>query len=1051
MKKNKLFFIGLLMILIIGIIVGCNREPVDTPDITPGETQAVSLSPSAEATPAETPAATPDVTPESTAEPTEPDATLAPTPKPTPTPTAKPTPTPTAKPNDPTVVFSHEGGVYTSPFELTLSSQPGYTIYYTTDGSDPRSSTTRITYTKPISIKNSMNSNPGPVTTATSQAFNLPDPRTQIIGKSIKAVAVKNGVATPVVINSYYVGSRMMEKYDMPVVSITTKMDDFTTDTGIYVSVMQHPFATKERIVVFVEMFDEKGVKQSGQYVELCMSGNGSLGNHMKSMRLYFKKGAESSVTDNPGKLKYDIFEGNAKDVNGDVIDSFDRIILRNSGNDCTETMFRDAFIQKASEPLVVDYMESRPILVFVNGECWGMYNARERYDDKYFNAHYGVSEENIVMLEAPSPLVTGNNNSPFELKEGVDGDEKAWEDLLDYASTHNLAVQSSFDYVAARVDIASMMDYFIANMYFGNGDWPGNNVKVWRNKNPEDPSGLDTKWRFVLLDLDFGCGSEYQSNTVANALAADAVITRLFNACLKNEEFKQSFYDRFVYVMENYYNEDVLIPLVDKMAEERKNGININASRWTVSGTSLSKFESEVEEMRTFLRNRTKYVKQYLVSKLNITATEVTVNYMSETTTVMMNGGSVKSGYTKECSKNEVVTLTATVKSGYTFKGFAVTFADGTQKIYDTKTVEITVKSRVTATVLATKNKTTTPRIVTASSTIFYLAENGNLYAWGDNTQNQCGVVTSSLLKKALIATNVKDIATSQGGNVGAAPHTLILTHDGVVYSFGNNSNGQLGRTGDNFAILPVSLPSVDSEVVDISAGHDHTLILFANGDLYGVGNNTNGQLGTKNLGTAVNTFVKLASNVTSMAAGRRHSLFVIDDVAYGIGDNRWLKLTNSSQEVFTSPVKLLDNAKEVIAGEHSSFIIDNNNDLYYIGWRSSVSYVTGQGDGKVHKLLSNVKSVSMQDEHALIVTNDNKCYGVGLNSYGQVKAGSTSTQSTPVIIASDVISAGAGSWFSVMLKDNGEIIVWGKNTAAIKGDGIASDSTGKTTITVG
>lgn len=82
--------------------------------------------------------------------------------------------------------------------------------------------------------------------------------------------------------------------------------------------------------------------------------------------------------------------------------------------------MLRDALFQRLSEPLYCDYMESQPVMVFINGEFWGMYNARERYDDKYFKAHYGIQEENLVLLEAPTPLKYDMDfTRPYEICEG--------------------------------------------------------------------------------------------------------------------------------------------------------------------------------------------------------------------------------------------------------------------------------------------------------------------------------------------------------------------------------------------------------------------------------------------------------------------------------------------------------------------------------------------------------------------------------------------------------------------------------------------------------
>lgn len=68
----------------------------------------------------------------------------------------------------------------------------------------------------------------------------------------------------------------------------------------------------------------------------------------------------------------------------------------------------------------------------------------------------------------------------------------------------------------------------------------------------------------------------------------------------------------------------------------------------------------------------------------------------------------------------------------------------------------------------------------------------------------------------------------------------------------------------------------SLTGQIKDISAGFDHTLVLMENGDLYGCGNNQRGQLGTSNFGGQVRNFVKIASNVREIAAGRRHSVFV-------------------------------------------------------------------------------------------------------------------------------------------------------------------------------
>ncbi|MDR0286516.1 MAG: hypothetical protein LBI03_02235, partial [Clostridiales bacterium] len=369
-------------------------------------------------------------------------------------------------------------------------------------------------------------------------------------------------------------------------------------------------------------------------------------------------------------------------------------------------------------------------------------------------------------------------------------------------------------------------------------------------------------------------------------------------------------------------------------------------------------------------------------------------------------------------------------------------------QTLYNSSSDSININSKANFTVLTRNNSfTTKAKLVAGSSDLFYLKGNGNLYAWGSDDYGQEGVYTGNgLLKVSLVMSGVKLVSTSQGGSVGNSPHTLVLTGDNRLFSAGNNNNGQLGRTGLTSVFLPVvSVPS--GTIVDISAGYDHSLILMSNGDLYGLGNNTYGQLGNTNLGGQVNSFIKLATNVKAMAAGRRHTLYITNDGAlYGLGDNRWSKMVVGDQ-MYTIPVLITSNAKAVFAGEHSSFVIDNNNDLYYFGWRSAVTLNSEEGDGRLHKLLGNVESVSMQDEHAMILTLDGKAYGWGVNTYSQVTSG-TVTQSTPVLISQSAVGTAAGTGFSAILNSDGSITVWGKNTAGIAGNGSSSISIPKTTI---
>jgi hypothetical protein len=62
---------------------------------------------------------------------------------------------------------------------------------------------------------------------------------------------------------------------------------------------------------------------------------------------------------------------------------------------------------------------------------------------------------------------------------------------------------------------IDNFIRYEVAEIYFDNQDWPGNNIKFWKPK-------TGGKWRWILYDTDFGFGlfnsGAYQNNTLAFA-----------------------------------------------------------------------------------------------------------------------------------------------------------------------------------------------------------------------------------------------------------------------------------------------------------------------------------------------------------------------------------------------------------------------------------------------------------------------------------------------------------------------------------------------------
>jgi len=56
--------------------------------------------------------------------------------------------------------------------------------------------------------------------------------------------------------------------------------------------------------------------------------------------------------------------------------------------------------MQSLVSHLKIDTQAFRPCIVFLNGEYWGIYHIRERYDDKYLKSHYGLDDDKVAILD---------------------------------------------------------------------------------------------------------------------------------------------------------------------------------------------------------------------------------------------------------------------------------------------------------------------------------------------------------------------------------------------------------------------------------------------------------------------------------------------------------------------------------------------------------------------------------------------------------------------------------------------------------------------------
>jgi alpha-tubulin suppressor-like RCC1 family protein len=167
-------------------------------------------------------------------------------------------------------------------------------------------------------------------------------------------------------------------------------------------------------------------------------------------------------------------------------------------------------------------------------------------------------------------------------------------------------------------------------------------------------------------------------------------------------------------------------------------------------------------------------------------------------------------------------------------------------------------------------------------------LTNNGELYSWGENDVGQCGF--NSNLNITLPMPVIYGISAIGVGDY----HSFAITNEGTVLGWGTNTLGQLGiGSNNNVFSSPVEIKGI-SNVKSITGGYLHTIILKNDGTVWVCGGNYYGELGDGHIYNVdpnyKSTFTQLngISGVKSIAGGFKFTIALLDDGSvWGCGIN--------------------------------------------------------------------------------------------------------------------------------------------------------------------
>jgi hypothetical protein len=509
--------------------------------------------------------------------------------------------------------FLLKGGFYSSPVSVRLFTDLGGTIRYTIDGSEPVD--TSIKYTDAIPVS-----------------------KTTIIRARIFK---PNQIPGNIVSQSYFINEGF-ENRKLPVVSIATNPENFWDPVkGIYVQ----SFKPDWEIPVNIEFFLNDGGTGSAFNLQAGIKVNGLYSWQLpqKMLGVYFKKQYGE------GTLAYQLFLDRERKT-------FKDFALRASGNDWSNTMFRDGLIQQACHNynMKLDNMGFRPSIVYVNGQYMGIHNIREKVDEDYIASNYNLSKDSFDIIENEDYVESGSLDAYNAFKAIYSKD---------------LTVQTNYDAVDKVMDIENFTDLVITEMYTGNSSID-HNVMAWKPKN-------NGKWRWILMDLDrgfFGASSEKISFYISQTVWP-------FSKLMKNTNYTKYFGTRLANHLYTTYN-----PIrMDKRIDYHKSLIEAempnHIARWlgTTSSygnaiPSIDYWNNEVLALKTFADARPAILLNDLQSYGFSSPSRLSLSVEpSNAGEILFNGMKLsESTWDGIYPKDLPISLTAVNKPGYTFKGWA-------------------------------------------------------------------------------------------------------------------------------------------------------------------------------------------------------------------------------------------------------------------------------------------------------------------------------------------------------------------------------------------
>jgi len=503
-------------------------------------------------------------------------------------------PTPNYSNNENDILeISHRSGFYEKPFELNVKSKSGYDIFYTLDGSIPTTKSQK--YSEPIKINyryldsNYFSEIPTTPLDSVVKDYIWTAPKGNVDKINILRFAsfFDKEKLSPIISRSFFLDENVENKYSLPIISISTNENGFfSKDSGIYVPGIfldtnnsrytGNYFQKGEEWEreIHIEYFEKDGKLGFAQDAGVRINGKSTRLLAQKSLRIYARnKLFNYSILPKKDQEKYSSF------------------ILRTTMGTWIKLLFQDELSHEIVRELDFESQDYNPVVVYLNGEYWGIHSLRERVDNDFLARKYGGDKDDILFASTSSEY------------------QKFLADL----EKMDLSDENEYIKIENEIEINSFIDYQIAEIYLNNYDWPENNYEAWKNI---EENG---KWRWIFFDLDQGFG-DFEQNMLEHATNSEdkgwpnpPESTLLFRKLLENNEFKYKFIERFARHLKTTFRYETVKYKFEMIKNMYSEEVPRQIERWNYPD-SFKRWEDDIEiSLLNFLEKRSCYMQEQM------------------------------------------------------------------------------------------------------------------------------------------------------------------------------------------------------------------------------------------------------------------------------------------------------------------------------------------------------------------------------------------------------------------------------------------------------